>query len=250
MIFICERTLSEKDLLEKALGGSRHILHSLRPGFQEEHLSSQKLEAAPQLFFEKPLSFVAPLAPQAPQTFSFSQDLTSSLKKAETLKQLEKQMVKAGCRTSLIEDALTCADEMILNAFFHAPVDANGRSTFKNFPRSEEVKTSEGKSVHFEASMQDSLLFLGCRDDFGSLKLSPVLEHLLTMYQSQGLPMTTPGTMGAGLGLKMILDRSSSFWIYVQPGVHTWVYGSFETKPEKPESKKMKTLHFFEGAMS
>lgn len=120
---------------------------------------------------------------------------------------------------SLVPDRLlnliqTTADELIMNAFFDAPVE-NGQVLYKNTPRSTLVKPQ--KPVEVVMGESEHEVAISVTDFYGSVNVNSIVKHLKKTFQIENY--TAPKGEGAGLGLSMSVKRNTSLFIKVVPGV-------------------------------
>jgi len=112
-------------------------------------------------------------------------------------------------------------DEMLLNALYSAPRDAQGNSKYA------ELSTAE-RARHQAPPTEQALVRFGCdahrlvvavRDKFGALQVGTVLRYLLHCAQSQQQRKTPleNKTSGAGVGLFLIATSASELIFRLHP---------------------------------
>ena len=116
--------------------------------------------------------------------------------KTKALDELVAQLDSQPATRLLRESAISITDELLMNAFYDAPREANIKDIKKR-----------PKAVDFFFVSDENVLLIGCRDFYGSLKVEKLLARLHTVY-SQGMARAmNMGPGGAGLGLKIVLDH-------------------------------------------
>ena len=112
-------------------------------------------------------------------------------------------------------------DEMLLNALYSAPRDAQGQAKYA------ELSTAE-RARHQAPLTEQALVRFGCdahrlvvavRDPFGALQVGTVLRYLLHCAQSQQQRKTPleNKTSGAGVGLFLIATSASELIFRLHP---------------------------------
>lgn len=120
--------------------------------------------------------------------------------------------------TSLVPERLlnliqTTCDELIMNAFFDAPVE-NGVVLYKNTPRTQLIKPPRPVEVVMGESEHE--VAISVTDFYGSVNSGSIVKHLKKTFQIENY--TAPKGEGAGLGLSMSVKRNTSLFIKVTPG--------------------------------
>jgi hypothetical protein len=135
-------------------------------------------------------------------------------------------------------------DELLMNAIW----DANPRrnSTDRNTP----VLLDPSEGVKVEWGVDGNVLAVGVRDPFGTFEKKTLInyqEDIFGIRNPNQINMSQTG-VGAGIGLHMIIRRTSSLVVNATPGFATEVIALFDlTKTSRHLSKGPKTLHFFSG---
>lgn len=132
--------------------------------------------------------------------------------------------------------------ELIMNAMYDAPVDAQGRPKYAG-DRKAEVVLEPHERPHVKLGTDGSRLVLQVRDPFGRLERRHVVDGLARglaggeMDQSHG---------GAGLGMMVCHNASSAMVFDVQRGRHTEVTAMFELDMNLREFRtQAKSLHYW-----
>ncbi len=132
--------------------------------------------------------------------------------------------------------------ELIMNAMYDAPADANGRPKYAA-DRKADVVLEPAERPHVRIGTDGSRLVLQVRDPFGRLERKHVVDGLARglaggeMDQSHG---------GAGLGMMVCHNASSAMVFDVARGRHTEVTAMFELDMNLREFRtQAKSLHYW-----
>jgi len=134
------------------------------------------------------------------------------------------------------------AHELLMNAMYDAPVDANGRVKYAA-DRKANISLTDAEKPSVRMATDGSKLVLQVRDPFGRLERRHVFDGLARglaggeMDQSHG---------GAGLGMMVCHNASSAMFFDVVKGKHTEVTALFELDMNLRELRQQaKSLHFW-----
>ena len=115
----------------------------------------------------------------------------------------------------------TVASELLTNAFYNAPVDAEGKTLHSD--RSQLVKLPSHKKVEFSYGDDGTHLWLSVRDCYGSFSRLGLLRNLIRCAQNEKLTVRQTGG-GAGIGLFMVYSWAAQLKFHFTPGVETFVH--------------------------
>lgn len=134
------------------------------------------------------------------------------------------------------------AHELLMNAMYDAPVDANGKAKYAA-DRKADISLTDAEKPIVRVATDGSKLALQVRDPFGRLERRHVFDGLARglaggeMDQSHG---------GAGLGMMVCHNASSAMFFDVAKGKHTEVTALFELDMNLRELRtQAKSLHFW-----
>jgi hypothetical protein len=153
------------------------------------------------------------------------------------LAQLSAFAAECGAPAKLLAPIEQCADEMLANALYGAPVDARGRRLFAGLSTRARIAWRTDREVSVQLACDGARLAVGVRDTFGSLVRDTALAHL-----HRGARAAAPrasgargrATGGAGLGLYLMATSASAVYISVWPGAATEVVCTFELQAPEP----------------
>lgn len=131
---------------------------------------------------------------------------------------------KFGSRpTTLIAN---CADELIMNAVFNAPVDPFGKKLFDTTPRDLDFALTGQHEVSVSVGYDGKVLALMVSDLYGSVDKDKIIFHISSAYSHSEYRVKM--IAGAGLGLSNIFQTGGSLVFNVEKGNRTDVVALFE----------------------
>lgn len=145
------------------------------------------------------------------QTFHVS----SSRHKGSLVDAMVEDARTASVRRQTLHAMTEIAEEMIMNAIFHAPVDKQGVQRYADLDRSVETKLAAGEEAVFSWSVSEQRIALSIRDPFGSLPPSEALRRITGPRPRRGTPMRKTGM---GMGLRIIARAANHVMIAIAPG--------------------------------
>jgi hypothetical protein len=129
---------------------------------------------------------------------------------------LEKQQVPKRLATQVGQ----ACDELIMNAIFDAPIDAQGDRYRRKDERDKQFVLSARETVEVEIGFNSKYLGICISDQFGSLSKESVLKFLRTDYKKERY-MPRKDDLGAGLGLNNIVQAGLSLCFVCKPDFRT-----------------------------
>lgn len=146
-------------------------------------------------------------------------------------------------RTKNVADlALQILDELYTNAVFGGGLDKTGIKNVVTVERTNQIDLSFFSPIKIYSLLTPDALYIGCIDPFGTLTKKGFIDHLSRMYMSSSAsPNLQKG--GAGLGLKMMIDSTSSFYVFVEANKKTVVTCSLSLKGMKDNLNPAKHFH-------
>jgi len=145
-----------------------------------------------------------------------------------------------GVRRKYRESIEQCADEMLMNALYDAPVDEQGRPIFSEIPTKTRISLRVEQKVVVQYVCDGKQFAIAVRDAFGTLERSTVLRYLHKCLHNEQQIDRKAG--GAGLGLYFITNSSSGVFFNVLPGVATEAVCTFDLAAPKIQ---LQSLGFF-----
>lgn len=160
--------------------------------------------------------------------------------KAQCIAQVSAFAEAMGVRRKYRESIDKCLDEMLMNALYDAPVDADGRPLFPDAAtRAEATLAPEHRAV-VQYACDGRQFAIAVRDAFGRLERATVLRYLhKCLYEEQQIDKKAGG---AGLGLYLMTSSATAVMFNVEPGVATEALCTFDLRAPKLE---LETFGFF-----
>ncbi len=124
-----------------------------------------------------------------------------------------------------------CADEMLMNALYDAPVDSNGNSLFAEIPIKERIKIQVEEKPVVQYACSDQTFMFSVRDNYGTLARDTVLKYLDKCLHAE--EQIDRKTGGAGLGLYLMASQTTQLIFNVLPGVATECICTFDLQAPK-----------------
>lgn len=152
--------------------------------------------------------------------------LSSSSEREEAREKILVDLKSAGIRNALLDRIQLAAEEMMMNAIYDAPVDANGKSKYNHLPRTTVVNLEPKEKCTVRYGTDGIWVAVSVEDPFGALTKEVILKYLQSCYQNQAGTLNTEKG-GAGRGLHQILESCDSTVFNVRPGYRTEVIGLF-----------------------
>lgn len=124
------------------------------------------------------------------------------------------------------EAVLLVADELLMNAIFNAPRDAQGRPKYDQRDRCRPLSLEPAERARFKYACDGRYIALSVTDRFGSLDRDVILGYLRSSLEG-GQAEIQDRTSGAGLGLHMVFSSITQLTFNIQKGVSTEVIALF-----------------------
>jgi hypothetical protein len=152
--------------------------------------------------------------------------LRRSSHKNAAVEALNRFLSKRGITSRLSQLAAQAADEMIMNAVFDAPVDAEGRTFRKDVDRHADFELKPEGGVDIEIACAEEYTGICVADTFGSLKRGHLMNLLKKDYQEHSYVVRSD-ERGAGLGVHGLIQAGLSLLFVCKPGFRTEVTAFF-----------------------
>lgn len=172
----------------------------------------------PRLFLNNPLTILNAQDQTASAMRVWQENFNATEHKARVLESLQQFIGRNKSMNRLSDNILIIVDELFSNALFNAPVDENGYRIFKHEDRNANVQYPDQKTAKIFAVHTTDNLFLGAVDPWGSVDRDGICQSLYEAYTKGRI---TQDSKGAGLGLRMMLDRSRSLYLVSEKGART-----------------------------
>jgi hypothetical protein len=133
-----------------------------------------------------------------------------------------------GVRRKFREQIDQCMDEMLMNALYDAPVDADGKPLFADVPVKERVTLKVEEKAVVQYGCDGERFVVSVRDSFGSLEKRTVLQYLDKCLHAGGAEQIDRKAGGAGLGLYLIANAATEVNFHIFAGRATEVVALFD----------------------
>jgi hypothetical protein len=123
-------------------------------------------------------------------------------------------------------------EELLMNALYDAPVDADGRPMFADIDPHDRIETRSPRPVSIRYAATDQLFAVAVRDRFGRLAKNTILSYIEKCISSPN--QIDRKTYGAGLGLYLVANAAASYTVNVAYGIATEVVCTFDRGAKTP----------------
>lgn len=172
----------------------------------------------------------------------FSKKFNSSKEKMECIDELCTHLKEIYPVNRIKNNIRLIADELITNVLYNGPSSSEENPEIVPIARKQEMNIGEKYGLIF-SFIKDDQVFIGARDQFGSLPIERTLKKLRkTFEQGIGDSLNT-GIGGAGVGIRLSFDLSSSMTFIVDKWNMTTVMFSLPTKRDKTVENLPKSIH-------
>jgi hypothetical protein len=152
-----------------------------------------------------------------PQMARFETSFAASQERERVLDQLVAFFAEHDVRARISQTAVTAAEELVTNALYDAPTDADGRRLYAEIDRRHAVFLGAAARPTLYAGIDASELVVSVRDPHGSLTIETV-KHYLAKGLRAGPDQIDAKRGGAGLGLARIFAMVDRMSVFVAPG--------------------------------
>lgn len=156
--------------------------------------------------------------------------------KSVCIAQISEFAATMGVRRKYREAIEQCADEMLMNALYDAPVDADGKPIFADVPTRTRISLRMEQKAVVQYACDGDTFTMSVRDSFGTLERQTVVKYLHKCLHSE--QQIDRKTGGAGLGLYIIANATTLFAFNVLPGVATECLVTFDLTAPKIQLKR------------
>lgn len=140
-----------------------------------------------------------------------------------------------GVRRKYRESIEQVLDEMLMNALYDAPVDAEGKQLFADVPTKTRISLRMEQKAVVQYACDGETFTVSVRDSFGTLQRDTVLRYLHKCLHSE--QQIDRKTGGAGLGLYIMANTTTLFYFNLLPGVATEAICTFDLTAPKVQLK-------------
>jgi len=123
-------------------------------------------------------------------------------------------------------------EELLMNALYDAPVDADGQPMFADVDPHDRIETRSPRPVSIRYAATDQSFAIAVRDRFGRLAKNTVLAYIDKCIHSP--TQIDRKTYGAGLGLYLVANAAATYVVNVAYGIATEVVCTFDRGAKSP----------------
>ncbi len=172
-----------------------------------------------------------------------SAKITSSKQRAPVREQIGEHFKKLGLRQTILERIDLATEEMLMNAIYDAPVDANGKALFNHMGRTQEVILEAHQQTEITYACDGVVAAVSVVDPFGTLTKGILFDYLESCYKGVLDPSFHQGKGGAGKGLHQIVESADLTVFNVKKNKKTEVIVIFFIEFKRKEISP--ALHYF-----
>jgi len=151
----------------------------------------------------------------------------------------------AGVRGPVRDRIQLVADELMMNALYHAPVDASGNEVYAGRSLKELAQLDKVSAIQVQYGCSGRYFGVAVRDGGGSLSRQRALEYLMRAKTGS---MIEDKATGAGLGLVSVMRSVSKLVFNLDPKHSTEVIGLFDMDLFAKGKVGARSLHLFSEA--
>lgn len=172
--------------------------------------------------------------------------VTSSDEKSAIFDRIETFMLAIGVGGRVVQRLQAVADEMLMNAIYDAPLDADGRHKYAALSRETRIVLEPDEQPVFRFGSDGRKFAVSMTDPFGGLT-----RETFTRYIAKGLrrgaDQIDRKEGGAGLGLFLLFDSLHTYNVHRVPGRCTEVVGLLDIRGSfRDVVNTPKSINFFE----
>jgi hypothetical protein len=123
-------------------------------------------------------------------------------------------------------------EELLMNALYDAPVDAEGQPMFADVDPHDRIETRSPRPVSIRYAVTDQQFVVAVRDRFGRLAKNTILAYIEKCIHSPD--QIDRKTYGAGLGLYLVANAAATYVVNVAFGIATEVVCTFDRGAKSP----------------
>jgi hypothetical protein len=173
----------------------------------------------------------------------YNMEIASYEEKVKALDVLNAYAELAGARGPVRDRMALVAEELIINAMYHAPSDENGKPLYQHLPRKDLAGRKFDRAVKVACASNGQLFAVAVRDAYGSLDKETVTKFLSKGTQKSLTPETKES--GAGLGLVTALKNANKLVFNLAPGAGSEVIALFDLDLLAKGRPGVRAVHIF-----
>ena len=123
-------------------------------------------------------------------------------------------------------------EELLMNALYDAPVDAEGKQIFAEVDPHDRTRSRSPRPVSIRYAATEDKFAVAVRDRFGRLAKNTILSYIEKCIHSPN--QIDRKTYGAGLGLYLVANAAATYVVNVAYGIATEVVCTFDRGAKTP----------------
>jgi hypothetical protein len=123
-------------------------------------------------------------------------------------------------------------EELLMNALYDAPVDAEGKPVFADVDPHDRTTVRSPRPVSIRYAATEDMFAVAVRDRFGRLAKNTILSYIEKCIHSPN--QIDRKTYGAGLGLYLVANAAATYVVNVAYGIATEVVCTFDRGAKAP----------------
>lgn len=161
------------------------------------------------------------------------------------IEKMETDLAAIGLRRSLLTKCATVAEELLLNAIYDAPHDADGNPKYAH-DRTAKVLLAPSEQALFRYACDGMLVAISVEDPFGRIERDTILDYLEACYLGKPMPSDAiEAKGGAGQGIFMVMEIADLAVFNVRPAVRSEVISLFAVDLQTRKRITTSSFHYF-----
>jgi hypothetical protein len=151
-------------------------------------------------------------------------------------------------RNTVVQAVELFCEELLMNAIYDAPRDADGQSLYNHLSRKNRVILKPKQAARMEFACDGEKLAVSISDPFGAITWDTLQKFLVHCFGAdrEKVQNLTNDTGGAGLGLYFCFASVNAFIVNVDPEKRSEFIGIFDVSASpKDRHTRYSSLHFF-----
>ncbi len=234
--------LQPSELLDVILNNEiEHLIYAGDPLFNDHLSMARQMILNPSMFIDDSLDGIEEIMTGELNCY-FSRKFNSAKEKIICIEELCKHLKKIQSVSRIQNNIQLVADELITNVLYNGPSSSKERPKIVPITRKKEISIDDKFGIIF-SFIKGERVFVGAKDQFGSLPIRQTLEKLKKTFSSGIGESLNPGVGGAGVGLRLSYDMSVSMTFIVDKWNMTTVMFSLPMKRDKTVENLPKSIH-------
>lgn len=172
-------------------------------------------------------------------------EIRDSRRKLDYVREVAEYARKLGCNERVTEMVETVVDELVTNAIYNAPRDADGNPKYAKLSRREAVVLEPQETAILEFACDGEYIAVAQVDPFGALTQDTIVSYL-NRCLVKGPQQFSDASGGAGIGLFRVFQSLSKFVVNIDPGRKTEVISLIDLRLSIKRFRQLpKSFHIF-----